>query len=49
MEGLERHPVLQERYLLVLPSDYSGPRDDLPAILERMPLVRFADSTNVGR
>lgn len=49
MDGLERHPVLQERYLLVLPADYDGPRDDLAAILERMPLVRFADSTSVGR
>lgn len=49
MDGLERHPVLQERYLLVLPAEYTGPRDDLPSILSRMPLVRFADSTRVGR
>ena len=49
MEGLERHPVLQENYLLVLPRDYTGPRDDLSALLERMPLVRFADTTSVGR
>ena len=49
MEGLERHPVLQERYLLVLPAGYDGPRGDLAAILERLPLVRFADSTGVGR
>ncbi|WP_306115816.1 MULTISPECIES: LysR family transcriptional regulator [unclassified Roseovarius] len=49
MDGLERHPVLQERYLLVLPGDYTGPRDDLAAILKRMPLVRFADTTSVGR
>lgn len=49
MDGLERHPVLQERYLLVLPREYDGPRDDLATILERMPLVRFADSTSVGR
>ena len=49
MDGLERHPVLQERYLLVLPKDYNGPRDDLATILERMPLVRFADSARVGR
>ena len=49
MDGLERHPVLQERYLLVLPEGYTGPRDDLAAILAGMPLVRFADSTSVGR
>lgn len=49
MDGLERHPVLQERYLLVLPANYTGPHDDLSAILERMPLVRFADTTSVGR
>ena len=49
MDGLERHPVLQERYLLVLPKGYTGPRDDLGTILKRMPLVRFADTTSVGR
>ncbi len=49
MDGLERHPVLRESYLLVLPSGYDGPKDDLSAILEYMPLVRFADSTSVGR
>ena len=49
MDGLERHPVLQERFLLVLPRGYDGPRRDLAAILHDMPLVRFADSTSVGR
>lgn len=49
MDGLERHPVLQESYLLVLPQGYRGPRHDLAALLSRMPLVRFADSTSVGR
>ncbi|MFT3988127.1 LysR family transcriptional regulator [Aestuariivirga sp.] len=49
MEGLERHPVLQEEYLLVLPAKYRGPTDNLDAIQKRLPLIRFADSTSVGR
>lgn len=49
MEGLERYAVMQESYLLVLPKSYNGPRNDLAALLNTMPLVRFADSTSVGR
>lgn len=49
MEGLERHAVLQESFLLVVPSSYRGPSDTLDAIQRRLPLIRFADSTSVGR
>lgn len=49
MDGLERHPVLQEAFLLVLPGDYTGPQDRLDDILSTLPLVRFADTTSVGR
>ncbi len=49
MDGLERHPVLTESFLLVLPASYDGPSDNLGTILSRLPLVRFADTTNVGR
>jgi DNA-binding transcriptional LysR family regulator len=49
MEGLERHAVLQESFLLVLPAKYRGPTESLDAIQKRLPLIRFADSTSVGR
>lgn len=49
MDGLERHHVLTERYLLVLPEAYDGPTDSLEAIQKRLPLVRFGDTTNAGR
>ncbi|WP_234999166.1 LysR family transcriptional regulator [Ruegeria sp. AU67] len=49
MDGLERHHVLTERYLLVLPEAYEGPTDSLEAIQTRLPLVRFGDTTNAGR
>lgn len=49
MDGLERHPVLTEGFLLVLPSGYDGPANSLEQVIEHLPLVRFADTTNVGR
>lgn len=48
-DGLDRHSVLQEAFLLVLPQSYSGPSDHLEDILADLPLVRFADTTSVGR
>ncbi len=49
MDGLERIPVLQEAFLLVLPEKYRGPTDSLNAVQARLPLIRFADTTSVGR
>lgn len=49
MDGLERHHILKEDYLLVLPRGYSGPADSLEAIQKNLPLVRFGDTTNAGR
>ncbi|SLN28430.1 HTH-type transcriptional regulator YofA [Roseovarius litorisediminis] len=49
MDGLERHDVLQEAFLLVLPASYNGPQQNLGDILQNLPLVRFADTTSVGR
>ncbi|WP_171175715.1 LysR family transcriptional regulator [Ruegeria sp. HKCCA4633] len=49
MDGLERHHLLTERYLLVLPEKYDGPTESLEAIQTRLPLVRFGDTTNAGR
>ncbi len=49
MDGLERYAVLQEAFLLVLPASHTGPTDRLEDILAHLPLVRFADTTSVGR
>ena len=49
MDGLERHHILTEPYLLVLPQDYKGPTDSLEAIQMQLPLVRFGDTTYAGR
>ena len=49
MDGLERHLILTEDYLLVLPVDYTGPTHSLDAVQDRLPLVRFGDTTNAGR
>ena len=49
MDGLERHDILRENYLLVLPDGYDGPTNSLDAIQEKLPLVRFGDTTNAGR
>lgn len=49
LDGLERHQVLKESYLLVLPAKYTGPIESLEAVQAQLPLVRFADSTRAGR
>ncbi len=49
LDGLERVPILTEGFLLVLPRGYDGPIDSLDAVQQRLPLVRFADSTYAGR
>lgn len=49
MDGLERHSVLTEAFLLVLPKHYNGPSKTLDDILAHLPLIRFADTTSVGR
>ncbi|MEM7291382.1 MAG: LysR family transcriptional regulator, partial [Pseudomonadota bacterium] len=49
MDGLERHSVLQEKFLLVLPESYNGPSRNMEDILANLPLIRFANSTSVGR
>lgn len=49
LDGLERHPILQEAFLLVLPARYRGPTDSLEAVQAKLPLIRFSDSTRVGR
>lgn len=49
MDGLERHPILQESFLLVVPAKYRGPTDRLESVQAKLPLIRFGDTTSVGR
>lgn len=48
IEGLTRHPVLTEQYLLVTPKGYAGPVEDLSLLAKALPLVRFSRETAVG-
>ncbi|WP_324751771.1 LysR family transcriptional regulator [Roseovarius sp. Pro17] len=49
LDGLERHPIMTESFLLVLPQSYIGPTGSIGELLEHLPLIRFAATTNVGR
>ena len=50
MEGLERHAVSCRRHSCwCCRQNYRGPTDSLSAVQSRLPLIRFADSTSVGR
>lgn len=49
LDGLVRLPILRERFLLVTPKVFDGPRDDLTALARRLALVRFGPDTPIGR
>lgn len=49
LDGLERHTIMTESFLLVLPQSYTGPTDSISELLRHLPLIRFAATTNVGR
>ena len=49
MAGFRSIPILEEPYLLVLPSEYDGPTGDVEALATRLTLVRFGAETPVGR
>ena len=49
LEGLERHAVLREPFLLAVPGSYKGPTEDLSSLARELPLVRFVVDTPVGR
>jgi DNA-binding transcriptional LysR family regulator len=48
MDGLTRHTVLSEQFLLVTPRGHPGPFDDLARLSRTLPLVRFSRDTPVG-
>ena len=52
VDGLERHLLLHENFLLVLPPGHDGPAcrgGDLARLTESLPLVRFSAGTPAGR
>lgn len=49
LDGLERHDILTESFLLVVPAGYQGPTHSLEAVQANLPLVRFSDTTHAGR
>jgi DNA-binding transcriptional LysR family regulator len=46
---LERHDILTEPHLLVLPARYTGPADDLAALGRSMDFIRFTARSHTGR
>ncbi len=46
---LERHEILTEPHLLVLPARYTGPADDLAALAATLDLIRFSARSHTGR
>ncbi len=49
VDGLERHGILREDFLLVTPPDHDGQISDLQTLSQDLPLVRFNATTPVGR
>lgn len=49
LSGLDRHDILSEAFLLVTPRGFEGAKDDLAALAEQLPLVRFSAHSPVGR
>jgi DNA-binding transcriptional LysR family regulator len=49
LDGLERHSIMTESFLLVLPQSYRGPTASIGELLQHLPLIRFAATTSVGR
>jgi len=45
----ERHDILTEPHLLVLPSRYTGPVDDLAPLARNLDFIRFSARSHTGR
>ncbi|MBY6029039.1 LysR family transcriptional regulator [Halomonas sp. DP8Y7-1] len=48
-DGLERHSVLVEPFVLVLPADWSGPADNLRWLSRQLDLVRYVPQSLIGQ
>lgn len=49
LDGLERCPILQENFLLVLPTAYRGDPRDFAAVTRDLSFIRFHPAAPVGR
>ena len=49
LDGLIRLPLVTETFLLVLPQSYASSGDNLDAVVDDLPLVRFTTEAPVGR
>lgn len=49
VDGLERIPILREKFLLVTPASYDKPILDLETLAQDLPMVRFTANAPVGR
>lgn len=48
VDGLGRHPLCRESYMLVLPSKYTGRVDNLQELAEQIPFIRFAPRSTIA-
>ncbi|MBZ9559767.1 MULTISPECIES: LysR family transcriptional regulator [unclassified Modicisalibacter] len=48
-DGLERHPVLGEPFVLVLPADWDGPVDNLRWLARQLDFVRYTPQALIGQ
>ncbi|MEM7562571.1 MAG: LysR family transcriptional regulator [Pseudomonadota bacterium] len=48
LEGLNRFPILDESFLLILPVDYKFKEKDLERLSRNLPMIRFSPNTPVG-
>lgn len=48
-DGLERHSLLTEPFVLVLPGDWSGPLDNLRWLARRLDFVRYTPQSLIGQ
>ncbi|XKE46223.1 LysR family transcriptional regulator [Halomonas organivorans] len=48
-DGLERHPVLGEPFVLVLPAEWNGPVDNLRWLARQLDFVRYTPQALIGQ
>lgn len=48
-DGLERHPLLQEPFVLVLPGHWSGPVDNLRWLSRQLDFARYTPQSLIGQ
>ncbi len=50
LDGMERYPILEEPFILLLPRGYGGKEAiDLARLAAELPFIRYTDRSNMGR